>query len=96
MAAVDATGLEARHVSAYYRVRRGTPLRRGLRERAWPKLTAVVHTHSHLIVGAVTGLGPSYDSPAFAPAMRQAAALVAFDTVLADAAFDAEHNHRLC
>jgi hypothetical protein len=51
---------------------------------------------SHLIVGAVPGVGPSQDSPNFIPAMRQAAGLMAFDTALADAGYDAEHNHRLC
>lgn len=93
VAAVDATGLEARHVSAHFGVRRGNS---GHRQRAWPKLTAVVHTASHLIVGAVPGVGPSQDSPDFIPAVRQAAELVAFDTALADAGYDAEHNHRLC
>lgn len=28
--------------------------------------------------------------------MREAASLVSFDRVLGDAAYDAEHNHRLC
>lgn len=93
VAAVDATGFETRHVSAYFGTRRAGS---GHRQRAWPKLTVVVHTASHLIAGAVPGVGPSQDSPDFAPALRQAAALVAFDTVLADAGYDAEHNHRLC
>ena len=93
---MDATGLEARHVSAYFRLRHGEAKRPGRRRRAWPKLTAVLHAHSHLILGAVTGIGPSQDSPDFAPAMRQATALVALDTALADAGYDAEHNHRLC
>ena len=96
MAAVDATGLEARHVSLYYRVRRAEPLRPRFRRRAWPKLTAVVHTRSHLIIGAVTGRGPSQDSPDFTPALRQAALVLPLDTVLGDAGYDAEHNHRLC
>ena len=96
VAAVDATGLEARHVSAYFRMRRGEAKRPGRRRRAWPKLTAVVHTRSHLILGAVTGTGPTQDSPDFAPAVRQAAGLLALDTALADAGYDAEHNHRLC
>jgi hypothetical protein len=90
---VDATGFETRHVSAYLGTRR---LGSGHRQRAWPKLTAVVHTASHLIAGATPGVGPSQDSPDFAPAMRQAAGLVAFDAALADAGYDAEHNHRLC
>ncbi len=93
VAAVDATGLETRHMSAYFGMRRAGS---GHRQRAWPKLTAVVHVASHLIVGAVPGVGPSQDSPDFTPAMRQAATLLAFDTALADAAYDAEHNHRLC
>lgn len=96
LVAVDATGLEARHVSAYFRMRRGEAKRRGRRKRAWPKLTTVLHTHSHLIFGAVTGTGPTQDSPDFTPAMRQAVRLLAVDTVVADAAYDAEHNHRLC
>jgi transposase len=100
IAAVDATGLEARHVSLYYRlyyrVRRGEPKRQHHRRRAWPKLTTVVHTHSHLILGVVTGMGPAQDSPDFTPAMRQAAALLQFETALADAGYDGEHNHRLC
>jgi Transposase DDE domain len=93
VAAVDATGLETRHMSAYFGLRRAGL---GHRQRAWPKLTAVVHVASHLIVGAVPGVGPSQDSPDFIPAMRQAAALIAFDTALADAGYHAEHNHRLC
>jgi hypothetical protein len=93
VAAVDATGLETRHVSAYFGLRRAGE---GHRQRAWPKLTAVVHAHSHLILGAVPGVGPSQDSPDFTPAMRQAARLIQIDTALGDAGYDAEHNHRLC
>jgi hypothetical protein len=96
VAAVDATGLEARHVSTCFRMRRGEAKRPGRRKRAWPTLTAVVHTPSRPILGAVTGTGPTQDSPDFAPALRQAAALLALDTALADAGYDAEHNHRLC
>ena len=93
VAAVDATGLETRHVSAYFGLRRGGE---GHRQRAWPKLTAVFHVASHLIFGAVPGVGPSQDSPDFTPAMCQAAGLVHVDTALGDAGYDAEHNHRLC
>jgi transposase len=93
---VDATGLETRHVSEHFGKRRGEGKGIGHRQRAWPKLTAVLHIHSHLIIGAVTGIGPSQDSPDFTPAMRQAATLLDLSTVLADAGYDAEHNHRLC
>ena len=96
--AVDATGLETRHVSVHFSHKRAKGQRRRKRrtQRAWPKLTTGVHTHSHLMLAAVPGLGPSQDSPDFTPAMRQAARLVAIDTVLGDAGYDAEHNHRLC
>jgi transposase len=91
--AVDAAGLETRHASSYLGLRRGG---QGPRQRAWPKLTAVFHVASHLIFGAVPGVGPSQDSPDFTPAMCQAAGLVHVDTALGDAGYDAEHNHRLC
>ena len=96
MAAADATGLETRHVSEHFDKRRGDGKGLGHRQRAWSKLTAVLHTQSHLIVAAVTGIGPSQDAPDFTPVMRQAASIMTFDTVLADAGYDAEHNHRLC
>ena len=98
VAAVDATGLEARHVSTYFRWRRGSDAGRrpGQRQRAWPKLTCAWHVASHLILGAVTGTGPAQDSPDFTPALRQARRLLRLDTVLADAAYDAEHHHALC
>jgi hypothetical protein len=95
VAAVDAIGLETRHISEHFGKRRGEGKGSGHRQRVWPKLTAVLHTHSQLIIGAVTGIGPSH-SPDFPPVMRQAAALIALDTVLADAGYGAEHNHRLC
>lgn len=92
-AAIDATGLETRHTSAHYVKRTG--YKRFLRY-SWPKLTAVCDTQSHLIVGAVTGTGPSQDSPYLPPAMEQAAQNVKPHRLLADKAFDAEHNHVLC
>jgi hypothetical protein len=90
----DATGLERHHVSAHFVDRRG-PLR-GRRRRHWPKLTAVADVGSHLIAGAIVCRGPSQDSPQFPAAVRQAARLLAPGTLLGDAGYDAEHNHRLC
>lgn len=92
-AAIDATGLETRHASMHFVRRCG--YRRFLR-RAWPKLTAVFHTSTQLILGAVTTRGPSQDSPQFVDAMRQAVANLKPTRVLADKGYDAEHNHALC
>jgi len=91
--AIDATGLESRHCSRYYVHRKGQ--RPFLRYR-WVKLTAVCHTHTHLIAGALISRGPSNDSPQFGETMKMAARNVHFDRLLADAGYDGEHNHRLC
>ncbi len=61
-----------------------------------PKLTADVHSRSHLILGAVPSVGRSQNSPDSVPTARQAAALLPIDADLADAAYNAEHNHRRC
>jgi DDE family transposase len=90
---VDATGLETRHVSRYYVWRAGY---RHFRRRRWPKLTLVGDGASHLIAGCHVTWGPSQDSPQFAPAVRQAARYVHWDRLLADTAYDGEHNHVLC
>jgi hypothetical protein len=93
-AAVDATGYETRHVSRYFawRSRRSAKRRR---QRSWPKLTAVLETGSHLFLAAHVSRGPSQDSPQFKPTVRAAAGRCPIDTLLADGAFDAEHNHVL-
>jgi hypothetical protein len=90
---IDATGLEARHVSRYYVWRTGF---RRFRRRRWPKLTLVGDERTHLIAGSWVSWGPSQDSPQFAPVVRQAARHVHWDRLLADAGYDGEHNHVLC
>lgn len=90
---IDATGLEARHVSRYYVDRKGY---RRFRRRRWPKVTVVGEAHTHLIGGATVGWGPSQDSPQLPPTVRQAAAHIRWERLLGDTAYDAEHNHRLC
>jgi transposase len=61
----------------------------------WTKLTTVCDTDSHFFSAATVSLGPANDSPQFRPALQQASLGVAWDRVLADAAFDSEENHRL-
>jgi len=92
-AAVDATGLESRHTSRYYVRRKG--YKRFLRYH-WPKVTAVCDTKTHLFAACIVTRGPSNDSPQFAPAVIQASRFVQFVQLLADAAYDGEHNHQLC
>ena len=92
-AAVDATGLESRHTSRYYVRRKGY---KRFSRHHWPKITAVCDTRTHLFAGCIVTRGPSNDSPQFAPAVIQASKFVQFDLLIADAAYDGEHNHRLC
>lgn len=92
-AAIDATGLDTRHASMHFVKRTG--YKRFLR-RSWPKLTAVFHTATQLILGIVTSRGPSQDSPQFPEAIRQAAKNLKPRRVVADKGYDAEHNHALC
>lgn len=90
-AAVDSTGYEARAVSGYYAVRAG----RRIRQKRWPKLTAVLDTHSHLYLSARVTRGPSQDAPHLRPAARDARRNTPIDTLLGDAAYDAEDNHAI-
>lgn len=90
---VDATGLEARHVSRYYVWRKGY---RRFPRRRWPKVSLVGETKTHLIGGAVISWGPSQDSPQFADTVRQSAKNILWDCIIGDAGYDAEHNHQLC
>ena len=91
--AVDATGMESRHISRHYINRKG--YKRFLRYR-WPKMTIVCHTDTYLFACCIVTRGPSNDSPEFIPALRQASQCVHFTRMLADAGYDGEHNHRLC
>ena len=88
-AAVDSTGFDARPASHYFVRQSG----RRLRQRHWPKLTAVVDVRTHWVLAAAVTRGPSQDAPHLAPAVRAAAARAPLDTVLADAAYDSEGNH---
>jgi hypothetical protein len=89
---VDATGLESRHASRYFFKRAG----RQHAARLWTKLTVACDTASHFLAGAAVSAGPSNDSPQFRPALAVASLAVAWDRVLADAAFDSEAHHRYC
>jgi DDE family transposase len=89
-AAIDGTGLESRPTSRYFFKRAG----RKHSSRLWTKLTVACDTRSHFITGATATTGPSNDSPQFRPVMAQAALVLDWDRVLADAAFDAEEHHR--
>jgi hypothetical protein len=87
--AVDGTGLESRHTSAYFLKRKS----RQKVARPWTKLTIACDLNSHFVAGASVTIAPSNDSPQFKPVLAQASLAVDWDRAFADAAFDAEDNH---
>ena len=93
MAAIDSTGLESRYTSRYYVWRKG--YKRFLRYQ-WPKVTVICDCETHLFAACIVTRGPSNDSPQFKPAILQASKFVNFAYLLADAAYDGEHNHKIC
>jgi hypothetical protein len=60
-----------------------------------PKLTVGVATACHAILSAVASTGAGSDSPHFEPVLFHAWRRAAVKTVVADAGFDSEKNHRL-
>lgn len=88
LAAVDATGLESHHASAYYGYRTGRKYHR------FPKISEVVDVESHLCLAAVVDRGPSPDNLELHAVARQARRRHAFKALAGDLAYDGEHHHR--
>lgn len=104
LAAMDASGFESRHVSAYFVRRRAKggvaknePKTQETTYRRFPKLALVVDTRTHLALSFVPGVGPGPDHPHFERALFDAWRRVpgAIKKLAADAGYDSEANHRL-
>lgn len=96
LAALDGTGFETRHISAYYVKRRERGCKTGYQTTTYtryPYANIVCACRSHFVLAIVTGRGPGPDDPYYQPALRQAAARVRIATLLADAGFDSERAH---
>ncbi|MCC6425172.1 MAG: transposase, partial [Phycisphaerales bacterium] len=88
-AAIDSTGYEAGHTSAYF-ARRSECVK-----STFPKLATICDIRSYLILAASAGQGPYPDDPHFAPLASRAFDRVRFGYLLADAGYDSEASHRL-
>jgi len=102
--AVDATLLETHRVSRHYERRcrglakgRGASAdaRRSRSARRTPKLALGIDTRTHLILSAKSRLGMGSDAPDFHDLLYDAWRRADVRTVLADAGYDSEANHRL-
>jgi hypothetical protein len=69
--------------------------RRAAVNRRLPKLSMAVHASSHLILSAKATTGLGADHAHFPLLLLNAAERMALETVLADAGYDSEDNHRL-
>jgi len=96
LAAMDSTGLEARHCSRYFVRRRRSKQLQTLEETTYtrfPKLAIVCDCQTHLILSVISTRGPSVDINQFRRTLKPAAQIVRIAHLLADAGYDSEANH---
>jgi hypothetical protein len=94
-AALDGTGLESHHASAYYvrRKAKGGKSEQKLTYQRFPKAGLLCDCKSHMILAVVPGRGPGPDILHFRQAFDQARRRIRFASLAADAGYDAEHSH---
>lgn len=96
-AAIDGTGFETRHISAYYVKRRDRACKAGYQTTTYtryPYANIVCDCASHIALAVVTGRGPGPDDPYFRPALKQTIRRTSVGMMLADAGFDSEAAHQ--
>lgn len=97
LAAVDSTGLEARHISKYFVRRKRVKQLETYEEtyyRRWPKLAVVCDCSNHMVLSLLAVRGPGVDVNQFEKILTPAAQKFSIDHILADAGYDSESNHR--
>lgn len=97
--AIDTSGFETTSASRYYAKRRKATRKNGetgsVSMRRFPKLGLAVDCQSHFVVAAVAGQGPTPDFGYFEPLLRGCLKRVWPKTILADAGFSSEANHKM-
>ena len=95
LAAMDGTGLESRHASAYYvrRKAKGKDFKQSMTYARFPKAGIICDCKSHLILSVLPERGPGSDSSHFRRVFDQAQRRIRFVALAADAGYDGEHNH---
>lgn len=96
LAAIDGTGFETRHISAYFVRRRDRACKTGYHTTTYtrfPSANVLCDCESHLVLGVATGRGPGPDDPYFRGVLKQATDRVKIGTLLADAGYDSEAAH---
>lgn len=90
--ALDSTGLWLSHTSRYFEWR----AKRERGQRGWLKWALAMWVEPQMLLSQRVRPGPAGDFPDLVPLASDAAAVIGFDEVLADAGYDSEANHRFC
>lgn len=96
LAAIDGTGFETRHISAYFVKRRARTCKTGYETTTYtryPTANLLCDCDSHMVLSMATGRGPGPDDPYFCRVVKQAAERVKIAALLADAGYDSEAAH---
>jgi hypothetical protein len=96
LAAIDGTGFETRHISAYFVKRRSRACKTGYQTTTYtryPAANLLCDCDSHLVLSVATGRGPGPDDPYFRRVVKQAAQRVKIAVLAADAGYDSEAAH---
>ncbi len=95
-AAFDSTGLDCGRRSFYYVRRRHADAKRfqTVPYSRYAKLEASVDCANHLLLAVLVGCGPRVDVDRFVPLLDATVEHVRPESVLADAGYDSEPNHR--
>ena len=97
LAAIDGTGFETRHISAYFVKRRARACKTGYETTTYtrfPSANLLCDCDTHLVLSVATGRGPGPDDPYFRRVVKQAAERVKIATLAADAGYDSEAAHQ--
>lgn len=94
--ALDSTGMDCGHASRYYIRRRNGAAKKWqtIAYSRYAKLEAAFDCQSHLLLAALAGRGPRVDTDRLVPLLDATLTQVRVETVLADAGYDSEPNHR--
>lgn len=96
LAAVDSTGFESHHTSAYFLRRRakGMPEQSTVRYTRFPKLGILADCTSYFALAGIPSYGPKPDVMHWRSAIREAEKRITIGTLVADAGYDGEPSHR--
>jgi Transposase DDE domain/Transposase domain (DUF772) len=92
LVALDSTGLWLSHASRWFERR----AERGRGQRGWLKWAMALWTGPQVLLAQRVRPGPAGDFGDLVPLAGAAHAVLPFETLVADAGYDSEANHRFC